>query len=359
MKKKLLFLGLSLVVIVGGYFTLGEYSGGNFFRIKSPKFDSLSANKPMRMKTFPKSTPKDVFIMQDDGTFIRKDSAGTLDLEKLAKNFYQTNPDKYDFIAVYTTFPIIQNGPDYFEIVKREIIGLGINATNYNNEIRYGSKKLNGIAVVNDINKYNNSSGDLLHELSHYWLAHVTNFNDDKTEWITRSDGGHWSHFLDMATREKGVTYLSPIGGSAWVDNGNGTFTQDLSKVPTQNWLKLNDVDLYFMGLMPKEKVSSIFLVVTNEPNVEIVSGKKKVLTIDDLIKVAGGPRVPDYSKAPNKFKIAFVLLTNKDVQATQDQINKINWIAKNFPKEWNTATKNLSTINQKVVPGKYVFPQK
>lgn len=341
--KTIKVAALIVTVIAIGSLLIFTNNGTNLFQAN---FDSS------KLKIPPKSGP-DVFYMQDDGTFLDQDGSTLQDI--VAKKFYSTHQDTYDFLAIYTTFgnPALS---DYFIQVKNDIKGLGQGFPLQDNSAIYGSSgTLKGVADIHNIDKYTNSSGDLLHELGHNWLAGTNNLNDDKSTWITQGDL-HWSHFLDTSTHINGITYYSPNGGSIWKDNGNGTFTQDFSAVPIKNALKFTSIELYLMGFLPKEKVQPTFLVVTNEPLNQTVSGTKKIITIDDLIKIAG-PREPSYPNSQTDFKVGFILVTPKGVQATQDQMNKINWISQNFPQEWNDATSGFSTINKKSAPVLKQFP--
>lgn len=302
-----------------------------------------------------------VYLIPDDGTLVNKDK--TVNTKAVAKKFYQRySSDAYDFIALYTTFPN-PNKVDFFEGAQQDIKGIGAGRTPQRNVEQYGSAgKLKGVAVVHGIDKYANSSGDLLHELSHYWLVYVNNFTQNKNLWIL-ADPAHWSQFMDTATRENGLTFLSPNGGAPWRDNRDGSFTVDFSNLAGYHYnedsskglSRFNTLELYLMGLLPKSEATPLTQIIPDGDIYRInddeqwVKGKTRLFTIDDLIALAGEERNPAYPNAQKDFSVAFILLTEKGKEPTEDQINKIHWIAGNFPKEWNLATGGRSTINKSI----------
>jgi hypothetical protein len=98
--------------------------------------------------------------------------------------------------------------------------------------------------------------------------------------------------------------------GNGWKDNGNGTFTSTSARSG------YSALDLYLMGMIPKEKVPPMLLIdnplvdKTKMPELgATVSGTAKTVTIDDII-AAEGVRIPDSASSPKKFNVGFVLLT-------------------------------------------------
>lgn len=98
--------------------------------------------------------------------------------------------------------------------------------------------------------------------------------------------------------------------GNGWKDNGNGTFT---STAAMNNYSPL---DLYLMGMIPKEQVPPMLLIdnasidKTKLPQLgTTITGTAKTVTIDDII-AAEGARIPDAATSPKQFKVGFVLVT-------------------------------------------------
>ena len=102
------------------------------------------------------------------------------------------------------------------------------------------------------------------------------------------------------------------------------------------------------MGLLPPSEVQPLTLWETSAANAneaDAMVGTKKIVTVDDIIKIAG-PRVPAYPNTQRNFKVAYILLPKKGETATNAQIESIKWIAENFPQEWSFVTSGRSTIS-------------
>lgn len=296
-----------------------------------------------------------VFIMEDDG--LLRDTRGSTKNEEITKRVINKSGDIYDFIVIYTTFqnPYSVSKTAYHTIIKNETRGLGSNIPISDHSLAYGSKgRLKGVTIIHGIDAYykfdTKSIGPINHEISHQWLVGPDESALDKTQHVTNSpDYEHWSAFLDTATRKKTKTYISPMGGRSWKDNGDGTFSLDYARVPTSppfSWEAFHDIDLYFMGFISPKKVRPTFLIVTDSLYNDTIRGVKKEITIQDIIQRAGEPRHPTYQKAQRNFTVAFVLLTEKGQPATPAQIEHMDWISRHSPKEWKKATRGLSTMN-------------
>lgn len=79
---------------------------------------------------------------------------------------------------------------------------------------------------------------------------------------------------------------------------------------------KYSQLDLYLMGMIPKEQVPPMLLIdnpAIDKSQVPIIgatiSGTAKTVTIDDII-AAEGPRLPDAANSQKSFNVGFVLLT-------------------------------------------------
>ena len=143
-----------------------------------------------------------------------------------------------------------------------------------------------------------------------------------------------------------------------WVDNGNGTFSEDPSKIPYRfsggsggPVERFNDSELYLMGLMSKSEVKPLYRLIPTG-SMQIVDGKKTYagyktpVPVEQLITAAGSERNPAYPSAPKDFTMAFIVLTKKGEAIRGDYITEVNRIAKNFSAEWSFATRGKSTMN-------------
>ena len=98
--------------------------------------------------------------------------------------------------------------------------------------------------------------------------------------------------------------------GNGWKNNGNGTFTS------TAKMSGFSSVDLYLMGMLPKEEVPPMLLI--DNPAIDkmqlpqlgaTIPGAVQSVTVDDII-AAEGARAPDFTTSQKKFTVGFVLLT-------------------------------------------------
>ncbi len=308
--------------------------------VSLPKNPTTTTTAPVPNTFFTLLEGDSVFLAKDDGTFT---SNGDVQPSAVTKKFFNYYPDKYDFIIIFTTYPS-PTGADYGYVVNNTIKGLG-DITFIDKSKIYGSKGiLKAVPVLHNI-PTNKRFSNLSHELSHYWLMYVQNTPDFQIN----GDGTHWSNWLDTATREGEYIYYDAEGGFGYKDNGNGTFSVDrINTPPGHSFNKFSSMSLYLMGLLPPSEVRPLTLWETSAANAneaDVMVGTKKIVTVDDIIKIAG-PRIPAYPNAQRNFKVAYILLAKKGGTATNAQIESIKWIAENFPQEWSFVTGGRSTIS-------------
>ena len=283
----------------------------------------------------------DVYYIEDDGTILQ--SNGYINFTSLSRKFYESYPDKYDFLTFYPTF-VDSAAPNYYLGVKNDVKGIGLSV--FDNTSAYGSTgKLRGISIVRNFG-YQTT----IHETAHQFLAYVPGYG-----------ATHWDQFIDLSFADGTYTYVnSPMGAAMgpWVDNGNGTFSEDPSKIPYRfsggsggPVERFNDSELYLMGLMSKSEVKPLYRLIPTG-SMQIVDGKKTYagyktpVPVEQLITAAGSERNPAYPSAPKDFTMAFIVLTKKGEAIRGDYITEVNRIAKNFSAEWSFATRGKSTMN-------------
>jgi len=139
----------------------------------------------------------------------------------------------------------------------------------------------------------------------HRWgaYAHFRKTGGTTSTALLGKDGSHWSYLLD--------TQGSFMYGNGWKDNG-GTFTSTAAQSA------YSSLDLYLMGMIPKEQVSPMLLIdntaidKTQLPQLgATITGTATTVTIDDII-TAEGQRIPNSTNSQKEFKIGYVLLTQQ-----------------------------------------------
>ncbi|RJQ75553.1 MAG: hypothetical protein C4519_15545 [Desulfobacteraceae bacterium] len=262
--------------------------------------------------------------------------------QAIAKEFYRTHEDNYDFLIIFSDFayqlPIASVGGNSVAVqgiyhgVKNDTRGIG--KAPFDHSDLYGSRgNLQGIIDAGyiaalasdplDID-FTDTMGLLSHEFLHRWGAFVKYRKVDGSvgEDLIGSGDTHWSYLLD--------TKGSVLYGNRWQVNANGTFTS----LPGRKYY--SPLDLYLMGFLEKSKVPPMLLI--QNPDIDpdglpdklvTVEGTAGYVTIDDIIAVEGA-RVPSVENSQKHFKIACILITRPET-FNQSQINPIRTILKHW----------------------------
>ncbi len=241
-------------------------------------------------------------VIYDNGYILSTNEDGTTEIKsELLNTFYETNPDDFDIIFIFTNFKTPEENTNeiahYATITNRQT---GTGRYQIESAHVYGSAgKLKGAIVMGNINKYdfatekgkNQVLDIILHEIGHQWLAYINYYDGTETAnyGLLRDDKIHWSYYAG---------FISPLGGSGWIDNGDGTFTSALAQLPEGSLRKYSTLDLYLMGLIPAQVVGPVFYVQPTIPNQvgNIIDGKKVMVNIDQIIR-GNGPIQCNLSK--------------------------------------------------------------
>ena len=350
------------LLTVAVFFTVG---GGIYYHLtfKNNTLPLVTANSNITgsdqmaaVSEIPTSTPspqntyfssQDVYVIQDDGTLVL--STGQVDTTAVAKAFYRLNPSKtntYDFLSIFSTF----HDPytvEYHDPVQNSVQGIG-EATTSSQGI-FPSRLL-GINYLDDSyiaknipneNTLKNNFFLLDHETGHQWLAYI-----GVDEGI--STGVHYSVWLNNGFQRNGEWWGDVMQGSPWKRDSDGTFS--VNNISHQGFSKFS---LYLMGLAPLSDVSDLQLIVPQNPNntsLQNVQGSLKTIKISDLIAKYGA-RVPTYNNSQKDFRMGYILLTKKGDTQYQSNLAILDWIANDFPAEWNLITYGISTMNKGSIP--------
>lgn len=265
-----------------------------------------------------------VAIAEVDGSFDGKNPDGTYNdqpRKAIATEYFKNHADT-DFLVFLSTFDYAMpeaTAQGFYTPVKNDT--QGINQAIINNTAAFGSPgRLQGTIDLGNIstlaaNPYGPKLDETLtvlnHELMHRFGSYVRFKNQDGTlnTALLGKDSAHWSYLLDS----KG----SLMYGNGWKNNGDGTFTA------TAKQSAYSPLDLYLMGMIPKDQVPPMLLI--DNPAIDktqlpqlgaAISGTAKAVTIDDII-AAEGPRIPDSTSSQKQFNVGFVLLTRAGDNST------------------------------------------
>ena len=221
---------------------------------------------------------------------------------EVARKFYQSHPDNYDQLLIWTDAAILDDAFAYEVTVANEVRGIGL--TQFDASRDFGSAgRLRSFTVMDWIGKYpedplqtflgeNNTVSVLGQEVGHRWLAFLE-FRDHtgaRSEALLGRDQAHWSFFFDSDA--------SVMEGNDIEDLGGGSFR---TTAAVQRYSRL---DQYAMGLVSASQVPTFFYVdnptnvaggrqADSAPRVGVTfNGTRRDVLIEDIIAI-NGPRVP------------------------------------------------------------------
>lgn len=224
----------------------------------------------------------EIFLIKKENYHIYQEK---LDNSQIAFDFYDSHPDNYDFLFVFDNFSDSGQILAKHTMVTNQIAG--INKILLKAEVQYGSLgKLKGIINVYNLKNHLFSAdyektttlNRLVHETLHQWSSSMVFLNEEINDDFSLLDKGlvHWSNY---------VNFVSPLGGLGWHDNNNGTFTQIFSDYK----IKLSNLDLYAMGLLPLRGVGEIFYL---QPEKDIITAtivaQKNIVSPERLTMTMG-----------------------------------------------------------------------
>jgi hypothetical protein len=263
-----------------------------------------------------------------------------LDFVNVAKKFYQTHPDSYDQLVIWTDSRLTFDAFAFEATVANEVRGIGQDI--YDTSRDFGSSGVLRSYVMMDIlSKYpddpketflgeNNVLSLLGQECGHRWLAFLRFRMPGGTESdaLLGRDLAHWSFFFDSDA--------SVMEGNDIEDLGGGSFR---TVAAVQRYSAL---DQYAMGLRRDTDVGPFFYVESptgttrtpeSAPRVGIsFNGTKRTVLIQD-VQSAMGVRQPSVDQAPKLLRQAFVFIVSPGRTASSADVAKID----RFRTGWTT----------------------
>ena len=271
-----------------------------------------------------------------------------IDTVEVARKFYQSHPDDYDQLVIWTDTPVVDDAFAFEVTVANQIRGIGV--SQFDASADFGSAgRLNSYAVMDTITKYpddpqqvflgeNSTVSVLGQEVGHRWLAFLDfrDHNGSRSEALLGRDQAHWSFFMDSDA--------SVMEGNDIEDLGGGSFR---TTAAVQRYSRL---DQYAMGLLPASQVPPFFYVESpmnvaggrtaeSAPRVGVTfNGTRREVLIDDVIAI-NGARVPSASDAPRVHRQAFVLVVSRGRAVDNAQVEKLDRIRRAWETFFQQAT--------------------
>src|SRR5262249_15333197 len=195
---------------------------------------------------------------------------------------------------------------------------------------------------------YNYAMAQIGHEMGHRWGAFVSaKVNGD----VIPLGPTHWATGLHapVAFPYQRPTEASAMGGGAWQDNFDSTYTQldDDYYVPATGWSYL---DLYLMGLISASEVPDFFILKNLAPAGKDSNGHamfradRTKVTIQDVIAVEG-PRLPDVDHSQKKFNTGIAVMVEHGNKPSKELIERANGIRERWIDYWATTTGHRASM--------------
>ena len=185
------------------------------------------------------------------------------------------------------------------------------------------------------------------HEYGHRWVTSHLKFRNPVSGQIEPlvDRYGHWlpglntSSFVSISDNYTQTPYpeKSTMGGNAWQDNGDGTFTRLNANFSAP--AGYSALDLYAMGLLPVEEVPETYLL-TDMLNISgnLFSAQKVPVRIEDVV-TAMGPRSPASVNSQKKFTTGVYLVHEPDRSVYPDMLARAEKISAAVAKYFSLAT--------------------
>ena len=300
----------------------------------------------------------DIAIVEHDGSpYDDRLPDGTLNVEArtaVGLRFFETHPDAYDFLVVFTNFTFKTSDATAFHLYGRnDVEGIGKPVGSIGPEVFGSPSRLKGWIDMGAVWQYRDppfslepgpgflrTLGVLAHELGHQWLAEArykvgeTVFDD-----LLGADEAHWSYLLDSDA--------SLLYGADWRGDGHGAFTADRVRE------SYSALDLYLMGLLPREKVAPLTLLrnpdidrhrINREGEVVSATGTTTI-TIDQIVDAMGARR-PDHIHSQKELRLGFVFLAAPGTEPSPEDLEAVDRIRRAFGAHFFALTRGVGWVD-------------
>ena len=303
-------------------------------------------------------------VLEFSGDYSRGNTAAR---QQIAQHFYQSHPDHFDTLIVFSSFEFDTGGATaVYHPVRNDVSGIGIESFDFASD--YGSAgRLSGIVDMAALSRYalnprdrayTQTLGVLAHELQHRFAAKVRYqpAGGSVSTDLLGEGGVHWSYFLD--------TDASLMYGSDWQVSPQG-----FESVQVRH--RFSPLDLYLAGLAAASEVPPLKLIrggagqATDLPRLGArTTGSQESIDIGQII-AAEGPRQPDTAVAPRAFQAALLVLVRPGQTVPAEQLLQLEQLRIHIAQFYQAATLGRATLrvgNQRspstsIAAPRYVIP--
>jgi len=290
-------------------------------------------------------------------------TSGEIDTTRAAQLFFQSQPDDYDYLAIFNNQSIGASATAlaYELTVRNAVTGNGdelVDRSDY-----FGSTyRLQAVLNMGPLQMYPADPTSLVpaagqaeytslsllsHEAGHRFLAFPQlEEAGQMTSRLIGRGGAHWSfNFNANASFMEGSDVQS-----------TGKLDEFITGAPS---LRYAELDKYLMGLVGREAVGvqqQLYYVDSGVTGARaprrgvMLYGPARNFSIFNIIG-ANGPRIPDHTVSQKRFRMAFILVT-ADGTAPQADLDKLNAIRTAFEAHFHAQTGNLAIMDTSLKPG-------
>jgi len=284
----------------------------------------------------------------------------SLDLVATARRFYETHPDGYDQLVIWTDVAVTEDAFAFQTTVANEIRGIGLDVFDQSRAFGSGGR-LRSVVMMDTLGKYpadpqtrflgeNNTVSLLGQETGHRWLAFLKfrDHNGQESEELLGRDESHWSFFMDSDA--------SVMEGNDIEDLGGGAFR---TAATVQRYSRL---DQYAMGYVSESQVPAFFYVENpanivpsrerdDAPRTGVTfNGTKRTVLIQDVVAVMGS-REPSPSQTSRIHRQAFIFVLSSGRTLDPAQADKIDRIRREWETFFGRAVEGRARIESRLRP--------
>jgi hypothetical protein len=284
-----------------------------------------------------------------------------LDLVATARKFYQSHPDNYDQLVIWTDVAVTDEAFAFETNVANEIHGIGVDIFDQSRAFGSSGGRLRSVVLMDTLGKYpsdpltrflgeNNPVSLLGQESGHRWLAFMKfkDHNGQVSEELLGRDQAHWSFFMDSDA--------SVMEGNDIEDLGGGSFR---TVATVQRYSAL---DQYAMGYVTESQVPAFFYVESpvnvvpsrgreDSPQTGVTfNGTKRTVLINDVIS-AMGRRDPAPGQASRVHRQAFIFVLSNGRTLDRAQTDKIDAIRRAWQTFFSHAVAGRARIESRLRP--------
>lgn len=275
-----------------------------------------------------------------------------VDMIAVARRFYQTHDDAYDYLMVYNNMGVPALDAIAYELPVRTT-GQGYGDEPLDVGSDFGSpSRLQAVVNFGSLSQYPSDPDAhvwgrgptkdtpvsiMAHEAGHRFLAYVSVPDPDNPDYLPMLgfQRAHWAFTYDSEA--------SLLEGNKIQDNGAG---QSPRFVTTDNVQVYSPLDQYLMGFRAPADVPPTFVITSpsigtgyRPPQAGVaIDGGRRDITVDDVI-AAAGPRIPDHTVAQRYFRFAIILLTPLALPPSSVDVDKLDRFRRRFEEFFHQAS--------------------